>query len=785
VSYRADQEPPRWITSLRGWTFQRLDRENPLTAGEVQAYAGFTPHSVAVSWAAKEPERRISVRPLPKCRSARFAPFLLLVVPQGRTDHVVRSLRLAVPKRRTGRLAPSLLLVAIVLLGYSTSVPTAAPSGPAPEAACPTDCNDFNACTIDSCDTTTGTCRHVPRSCDDHNPCTNDLCFSSTTGGCAHVPVTAGTACDDGSSCTTSDACNANGGCVGTPQAAGSPCDDGNSCTSSDQCNETGLCEGTAALPGTSCDDASLCTTNDTCVASPSGPPICQGTQKDCGDGNLCTQDLCAPATGECSHPPVDCNDGNSCTSDTCDAATGSCAHAPVSGSCSDGNLCTINDFCSGGNCLGGGTNPCADLIPCTRDFCEVFTQNCRHDFDNSLCPADTPCATWRCTGSTQPGTIGGCSGFLTPGPWECDGNPCTNDLCTQTGHMCIGGGSAGFKTGPCDDHNPCTVGDHCTGTSSLCVGSPACDDANPCTSDSCNQSTGACSHTNNSNPCSDGNPCTVGDVCSNGTCQAGGSTTCDDANFCTADTCNADGTCGHTAISCDDGNPCTADGCDAVSGCIHQVQSLPETCGVGACRHTMDVCAGGVPQPCVPGSPVPETCNGIDDDCDGLVDEDAIVATCTANPSTLNLNSQGSIFSLTCKLSNGCDPANPVPISGSTVSQVYISRLDSADDPSDDVTLPDPSTLPCPDPVLGSLYERGISENLAARDVSSANVTFKFNLPADGQCSTLDGDRQDIAAKLAAVPDGTSATLCIAGKTGGLDFQGCVLIQVKNKGLR
>jgi len=198
-----------------------------------------------------------------------------------------------------------------------------------------------------------------------------------------------------------------------------------------------------------------------------------------------------------------------------------------------------------------------------------------------------------------------------------------------------------------------------------------------------------------------------------------------------------------------------------------------------------MDLCSAGVPQPCVPGEPSAETCNGIDDDCDGLIDEDAIRADCTPSPSTLNLNSQGSIFSLTCKLTNVCDPANLVPISGSAVSQVYVSRLDSADDPSDDVMLPDPSTLPCPDPVLGSFYERGISENLVARSVSNSNVTFKFNLPADGQCATLDGDRQDIAAKLAAVPDGTSATLCIAGKTGGKDMQGCVLVLVHNKGLR
>ena len=46
-------------------------------------------------------------------------------------------------------------------------------------------------------------------------------------------------------------------------------------------------------------------------------------------------------------------------------------------------------------------------------------------------------------------------------------------------------------------------------------------------------------------------------------------------------------------------------------------------TCGVGACQRTVNNCVNGAPVTCTPGTPAPaETCgNGIDDNCDGAVD--------------------------------------------------------------------------------------------------------------------------------------------------------------------
>ncbi len=45
-------------------------------------------------------------------------------------------------------------------------------------------------------------------------------------------------------------------------------------------------------------------------------------------------------------------------------------------------------------------------------------------------------------------------------------------------------------------------------------------------------------------------------------------------------------------------------------------------TCGTGACQVTVASCVMGTPMSCTPGTPTGETCNGRDDDCNGMVDD-------------------------------------------------------------------------------------------------------------------------------------------------------------------
>jgi 2',3'-cyclic-nucleotide 2'-phosphodiesterase (5'-nucleotidase family) len=63
-------------------------------------------------------------------------------------------------------------------------------------------------------------------------------------------------------------------------------------------------------------------------------------------------------------------------------------------------------------------------------------------------------------------------------------------------------------------------------------------------------------------------------------------------------------------------------DDCDGVID-----NGLPlASCGVGACARTGSTCS---PASCTPGTPTAETCNGIDDDCNGVIDNGVPLATC------------------------------------------------------------------------------------------------------------------------------------------------------------
>ena len=146
-----------------------------------------------------------------------------------------------------------------------------------------------------------------------------------------------------------------------------------------------------------------------------------------------------------------------------------------------------------------------------------------------------------------------------------------------------------------CDDRNPRVfpgAAEVCDGVDNDCDG--IFDESPSCTGSSCSSDT----------DCLDASFCNGDEVCSAGTCVSG------------------------PAPDCDDGDPATVDRCDpSVDACAHAPAGTP-VCGNGvveppeACDDGNTVDGDGCVADCSGCSPAPEVCNGIDDDCDGIVDD-------------------------------------------------------------------------------------------------------------------------------------------------------------------
>ena len=313
-----------------------------------------------------------------------------------------------------------------------------------------------------------------PKDCDDNNVCTTDSC--NPQSGCAHVAANG--PCDDGSLCTSADAC-ANGVCAG--QAVN--CDDNDPCTQGSCQPQTGCAQTPKDGP---CGGDGACFTSGTCVAG-----VCQGQPKNCSDNKACTLDSCA---------------------------NGVCLHINHAADCDDGSVCTIKDVCANGVCTGQNIN-CNDKNPCTTDTCES-KNGCVNAANTAPCGEGCK--------------IGTCSqGQCQIADKACDDNkPCTLDGCKD------GQCTHANTVGPCEDGTVCTTGDKCS--DGQCLGAALkCNDGNPCTKDECDAETG-CKQSPATAPCDDGDKCTINDACTDGVCTGGNK--CDDGNACTTDLCSQGG---------------------------------------------------------------------------------------------------------------------------------------------------------------------------------------------------------------------------------------------------
>jgi hypothetical protein len=215
-------------------------------------------------------------------------------------------------------------------------------------------CDDGDKCTT-SGTCKSGNCGGKPTDRNDQNACTTDTCDKDK--GCTHAAAGDGTNCNDGNTCTQG------GGCSGGVCKAGTPltCDDKDPCTT-DTCDaKAGKCVFTPVVGcGGNCaaikdckDDGNSCTT----TACTQGKCVSAPNSAACDDNNPCTdKDACAG--GACKGVGKSCDDGNPCTDDSCKA--GKCA--PGAASCGKGDKCLLDGDCILGVCLAGA---CASALKC------------------------------------------------------------------------------------------------------------------------------------------------------------------------------------------------------------------------------------------------------------------------------------------------------------------------------------------------------------------------------------------------------------------------------------
>jgi len=459
------------------------------------------------------------------------------------------------------------------------------------------------------------------------------------------------------------------------------------------------------------------------CDATGSGSPVCVVDE--------CDDDYIAINQFQCALPPDvscqpclgddDCFGGSCVTLDNqevcvspCGGAAGSCADGyscedvdgaqrcvPVTGSCvcnelTDGKTRSCSNANAWGTCFGQetcdaetGWSDCSATVP-AAETCDGEDNNCNGVIDDGVTPPDEPCeetvegvgqctgtwycnapdggeVTWTCSAPVPAAETcnfrdDDCDGLVDEGYKDAgSGLYLADDACGACGVSCDGAipnASAG-----CVERNgvarcevvECAEGYYPAGpltclavTEDLCT--PCQTDANcPTPGDTCLDLDGGrfCGR-----DCSDGNlHGEVAGVCPDGfSCEdVGGAMQCqptsgscgclpeDDGQTRTCLRTNGLGTC-YGQETCDPDNGwvgCTvsapeAEVCDGVDNdCNGAVDDVPGRGAVcqrenvhGSCDGVMDCAAGSAELTCVGREPAAETCNYVDDDCDGHTDD-------------------------------------------------------------------------------------------------------------------------------------------------------------------
>ncbi len=285
-----------------------------------------------------------------------------------------------------------------------------------------THCDDFDACTLDYCDTQTHACTNwdveetfpvdpetgesLYQCCDPSNPerqcapdglsCTDDVCLNYR----CFYRRTAPNCCEDDDDQWCADA-----------DPAWDPCNVYTCCNEGDERSEC------ADREANRCGERAY----DPVIDDPGQERLCCVNDATCDDDNCCTRNLCClpddprlecrnadpyrcmtldlSVVQECCCFEGDsrCDDGNACTNDYCNDETEICGHEVISGCCMGGDdavlvddeCCTVDWCdCDGQPCAEGEQGlirhtevDCDDDNVCTEDECE-----CAENADGYAC---------------------------------------------------------------------------------------------------------------------------------------------------------------------------------------------------------------------------------------------------------------------------------------------------------------------------------------------------------------------------------------------------------------